>query len=298
MIAKEILKADFLDLLFDNRNKQYGAYTLRRNYPKRMGMALLITLIAGVLIFLYLQSGTEGADATAKMHVREVVLQNIDEAEPPPPPPPPPETKAPEPPKAEAPAPTKPKVVQPKVETTKFTPPVIKKDNEVKKTEVPPVNNIATVAVVTTKGMKAADNAMPPLPPVKSTAVVDGGTGVVKSPPKKKVDENKIFEKVEIEASVNIAQWRRHLQSRLQRYIEDAAMDGMSPGRYTVNVRFLVEKNGNISQVKALNNPGYGLARGAEQVVKTGPKWHPGEQNGRKVRSYHTQPITFVISSF
>ena len=43
---------------------------------------------------------------------------------------------------------------------------------------------------------------------------------------------------------------------------------------------------------------GYGLARGAEQVVKTGPKWQPGEQNERKVRSYHNQPITFVIASF
>ncbi|HET7896928.1 MAG TPA: energy transducer TonB [Flavisolibacter sp.] len=296
MVAREILKADFLDLLFDDRNKQYGAYLLRRTYRKRLWMALAMTLVLGTLVFWYVQLQTGEKDAIARMNVREVVLQNIEEVEPPPPPPPPPETKAPEPPKAETPAPSKPKIVQPKVATTKFTPPVIKKDNEVKKTEVPPVKNIATVSVVTTKGAKA-NNVIPALPPVKSTSVVDHGTGVVKAPPKKKVDENKIFEKVEIEASVNLSQWRRHLLSRLQRYIEDAAYDGMAPGTYTVNVRFLVEKDGSISHVKALNNPGYGLARGAVQVVKTGPKWRPGEQNGRKVRSYHTQPITFVISA-
>jgi protein TonB len=69
----------------------------------------------------------------------------------------------------------------------------------------------------------------------------------------------------------------------------------MKAGTYVVNVRFLVEKDGSINDVHALNDPGYGLAKAAEKVLKTGPRWSPGEQNGRKVRSYHTQPITFVI---
>lgn len=103
------------------------------------------------------------------------------------------------------------------------------------------------------------------------------------------------MEKVEIQARVNTSQWRRHLERHLARYIEDAAYAGMPPGRYTVMVRFLVEKDGRIGRVTALNKPGYGLARGAEEVVKTGPRWLAAEQNGRKVRSYHTQPITFVI---
>jgi protein TonB len=57
-----------------------------------------------------------------------------------------------------------------------------------------------------------------------------------------------------------------------------------------------VERDGSIADVKALNDPGYGLSKGAVDVVKKGPKWRPGEQNGRQVRSYHTQPITFVVS--
>ena len=69
----------------------------------------------------------------------------------------------------------------------------------------------------------------------------------------------------------------------------------MKAGQYIVNVRFLVERDGSISDVKALNDPGYGLGAASVKVVRTGPKWKAGEQNGRKVRSYQTQPLTFVI---
>lgn len=108
--------------------------------------------------------------------------------------------------------------------------------------------------------------------------------------------ENRLFETVEVEASVDAQLWRKHLEKNLTPYIEAAAKAGMKPGQYTVNVRFIVNKDGSISNVKALNNVAYGLSTGAASVVRTGPKWTPGELSGRKVRSYHTQPITFVIS--
>ena len=110
-------------------------------------------------------------------------------------------------------------------------------------------------------------------------------------------EDNIIFEKTEVQASVDLVEWRRHLESKLVPVIERAAVAGIKAGQYTVNVRFLVEKDGSISDVRALNDPGFGLAYGAVHVVRTGPKWKAGEQNGRKVRSYHTQPITFVISN-
>lgn len=107
--------------------------------------------------------------------------------------------------------------------------------------------------------------------------------------------EEKIFDGVEIEASVNLVLWRKHLEANLISYLEEAARRKMKAGKYIVNVRFLVEKDGRISNVAALNDPGYGLALGAVRVVRTGPKWIAGEQNGKKVRSYHTQPIIFQI---
>ena len=108
--------------------------------------------------------------------------------------------------------------------------------------------------------------------------------------------EGDIFVKVDIEASVDASQWRKHLEANLGPAIEHAAKKGMKAGTYTVYVRFLVEKDGSISNVKARNNPGFGLAKASENVIKSGPKWKPGMQNGRIVRSYHTQPITFVLT--
>ena len=106
---------------------------------------------------------------------------------------------------------------------------------------------------------------------------------------------SKVFEKVEIEASVDAQQWVEHLTRNLQSPIEKAAKRGMRAGTYTVQVRFLVERDGSIGDVQALNDPGYSLGKAAVKALRTGPKWKPGEIDGRKVRSYHTQPITFVI---
>lgn len=290
MEAKKILEADLLDLLFENRNKEYGAYALRKNYSKRIFTALGIALLIAAVSFSTALIDFGGKKAVLdEVEVRDVVVQNIQEIKPPPPPPPKKEETPPPPPKA----PEKPMPAPPKVQTTQFTPPVIKPDIEVKEV-APPVREMTKVDVVTsTEGVKDK-GIVSNLPPVMSGTPT--GTGVVEAPPQPKEDPNKIFEKVEIEASVNMSQWRRHLQNQLQRPIENAAADGMAPGKYTVNVRFLVEKDGSITNVKALNNPGFGLGRAAEDVVKRGPKWTPGEQNGQKVRSYHTQPITFVIS--
>jgi periplasmic protein TonB len=112
-----------------------------------------------------------------------------------------------------------------------------------------------------------------------------------------KEEDTRVFQHVEVEASVDAQAWIDHLQKELQRPIEKAAKKGMKAGTYTVQVKFLVEKDGSIADVQALNDPGFGLAKAAEKVIKSGPKWQPGVQNGKVVRSYHTQPIIFVISS-
>ena len=104
-----------------------------------------------------------------------------------------------------------------------------------------------------------------------------------------------IYTKTEVEATVDKKIWRRHLESRLMEPIINAAKGGMQPGKYTVNVQFIIEKDGSLSDVKALNDPGFGLAKSAVKVVQTSPKWTAAEQNGKKVRSYHTQPIFFFI---
>src|SRR5919205_4432898 len=189
MEANKILSADLLDLLFEDRNKAYGAYDLRKTYNRRIRLALIITFGAVLAIFVAsFLAKTLAPKQAAKIEVKDVVLENVkqeEEKKPEPPPPPPPKQEP------------------PKVEMTKFTPPKIVKDEEVKKEDIPPeVNKLedTKIAVVNQEGIKDANIAAPP--------VVDAGKGVVEAP--KKEDENKVFEKVEVEAAFpgGDAAWR------------------------------------------------------------------------------------------
>ena len=105
-----------------------------------------------------------------------------------------------------------------------------------------------------------------------------------------------VFEKAEVEASVDLSAWRKFLEMNLQSVIESVASKGMPPGQYTVNMRFIIKKDGSLTDFTALNDPGYGLVQKVLEIIPNSPKWKPAEQNGRPVNSYHTQPITFVIS--
>lgn len=273
MEANKILNADILDLVFEDRNKDYGAYDLRKTYNKRITRALLITASIAILIlggsFL---ANTLKSKNTGKVDIKDVVLQDLkqqEEKKPEPPPPPPPKQEP------------------PKVEMTKFTPPKIVKDEEVKETP-PPVEQLkdTKIDVVNQQGIK--DEGLAP-------TVVDQGKQVIEV--KKEDDDNKIFEKVEIEAQFpgGEAGWRKYLERNLN---PNAPVDNGAPeGSYTVWVQFIVDKEGNISDVKALTNHGYGMEDEAMRVIKKGPKWTPAQQNGRQVKAYRKQPITFVVQS-
>lgn len=108
-----------------------------------------------------------------------------------------------------------------------------------------------------------------------------------------------VFEKVEIETDVSESQWRHLLEINLVPVIKKAAKK-MKAGNYKISVRFLKEKDGSITDVRALNNPGYGLAEGAVKVIRNwpagaGPKWVSSDSYRNNARSYHTQLITFQI---
>jgi periplasmic protein TonB len=66
-------------------------------------------------------------------------------------------------------------------------------------------------------------------------------------------------------------------------------------GRYMVVVRFIVAKDGSISEVVAETNHGYGMEKEVVRVIKIGPKWTPAMQNGNVVKAYRRQPITFLV---
>ncbi len=121
MDSNKILSADVLDIIFEGRNKEYGAYELRKTYNKRLVRALISTAALILLIFIcYFVSGMNFGSKKAQMVVQDVQLEEVKEERKEPPPPPPP------------------KIEPPKVEMVKFTPPKIVPDDKVKEEEKPP----------------------------------------------------------------------------------------------------------------------------------------------------------------
>lgn len=273
MDINKILSSDILDLVFEDRNKAYGAYELRKTYKKRLTIALLSTALVALLALggSLLASSLKKKDG--KIQVRELTLEDLkqeEEKKPEPPPPPPPKQEP------------------PKVEMTKFTPPKIVKDEEVKKEEIPPeVKDLedTKIDVVSQEGIK--DEGLAP-------TVVDEGKAVVEE--KKEEDENKVFEKVEVEASFKGGEreWTKYLIRNLDANVP--VENGANEGTYTVTVQFIVDKEGKISDVRALSNHGHGMEEEAIRVIKKGPDWVPAIQNGRNVKAYRKQPITFVVA--
>ena len=274
MEANKILSADILDIIFDGKNKLYGAYQLRKTYSKTLTKALLITLAALLLIFLVSifaniinkNSGKE------KIDVLDTQMAELKKDEPPPPPPPPPPPTPPPP---------------PEVNQVKFTPPKIVKYEEVKPDEK--IEEIKEDQVISTKTVES-DNKQ-----IVQAPVEDKGTQVAEVP-KKDDDENKIFNKVEVEASFpgGDAGWLRYVKNNID---ANTPVDNGAPeGTYTVIVRFIVSKDGSISDVVAETKLGYGMEAEAIKAIKKGPKWTPAIQNGRNVNAYRRQPVTFVVS--
>jgi hypothetical protein len=107
----------------------------------------------------------------------------------------------------------------------------------------------------------------------------------------------KIFEKVDIEAAFpgGDQAWRMYLERNVNAQV--ASDNGAPDGAYTVIVQFVVDKEGNISNVRALTKHGYGMEKEVVRIITNGPKWVPAMQNGQTVKAYRKQPVTFVVTT-
>lgn len=277
MEINKILNADILDIIFEGRNKDYGAYELRKTYGRRMLMALAATVALLILLFVAFKVANKISESDSKeMVVQDVQLEEIkqDEKKNEPPPPPPP-----------------PKPEPPKVEMAKFTPPKIVKDNEVKEDEKPPeVEKLEDTKIgsINQEGIKDEGIVAPP--------VSDAGKGVVEAPKKDETNYDQIFTKVEIESAYpgGPGAWSRYLNKNLPQYYTGDVVEREIQGR--VVVQFIVDKDGNVSDVQGVEGPKE-LWAIAEKVIKASGKWTPAVQNGRQVKSYKKQPITFQLQT-
>jgi TonB family protein len=112
------------------------------------------------------------------------------------------------------------------------------------------------------------------------------------------LDENgelKVFDKVDIEAEFpgGLSGWKDFVINNLDPGVP--ANKGAPVGQYTVVVRFIVDKDGSVTGIKALTNYGYGMEAEVIRMIKRSPKWTPAQQGGRFVKAYRQQPVTFVV---
>ena len=269
MDLNKILKSDYLDILFEGRNKAYGGYELRRNYPQRVRNSLFI--IGGLFALVM------GYTAYANMHktVKQkpvISMTTVTLAEPPP--------MEPNKPKPPPPPPAPPPPAKP---TVKFTPPVIKKDEQVKEEEKPtppdPTKHEQSGPTTQAGDVNGSDLAPPTTAPTGNGAPVE----------QPKTDQ--IFKYVEQQPA-----FKGDLGGWLKDHLEypDAAREAGNEGK--TYVQFVVSEDGSISAATVVKSSGFpALDAEALRVVRMMPKWTPGRNNNQPVKVYFTQPIGFTL---
>ena len=281
MAKIDLYDPKWVDMVFAGKNKEYGAYQLRKGTSGRNIKALLILIIAAALVGGFLAwkviEQKQAEEQQAYMEAMELAkLQEQAKKE----------KKKPEP--------IKPKVEQKKEipvarETQKFTAPVIKKDELVKEEhQVKQMDQLDDKVAVGTENKEGVKD--------RTVEAVRNDIAVAAPPPPpapKPEVANKVFDVVEEMPSFPGGQGAlmAFLSSNIK-YPVVAQENGVQ-GR--VIVGFVVEKDGSISDVKVMRSVDPSLDREAQRVVKAMPKWKPGKQNGSAVRVKYTVPVVFRL---
>lgn len=267
-----------LEILFATRNRAYGAYVLRRNYPTYVRNALLIMLAALVLLFLLPIISKAFAKAEREKQNVEVVLEAppaLDPEAPPPPPPPPLETPPP-----------------PEVKQVRFVPPILEENVAPEDEEKPPLQD--TLKTVKNIGDEDRDGEDVDKP-IQDTAGSWRAKVQVQAPPKQ--EDNTIYTTANVQQQAEFpggtAAMYKWINENI-RYPDVAREQGISGKVY---VKFVVEKNGAISDIKITKSPAPSLEKEVIRILNLMPKWNPAKQNGNSVRVYFNMPVDFKLNN-
>jgi protein TonB len=268
MTSHEIQKADLLDIIFDGRNKQYGAYALRRQYHQRLGISVGIALSLGLLLFFV---KPEWKQVSRALEAKPDVILRVLEVPPPPaqaPPPPPRGRVTPPPPTASAALTDKINMMQ--------NPDPEKEMADMKTLATSAVGNTNKEGPETTGVVQSKETEAPG---------GDGGKG------KESGAEEGSFVSVEQQPEFpgGMQAWMAFLNRHLQ------TPDDLEPGeKKAVLVSFVVDKDGTVTGFRVVQSGGRRFDEEVIRVLRKMPKWKPAIQNGHPVALSYTQPVTFV----
>jgi protein TonB len=274
LISKfDLYNPEWLELVFEDRNKAYGAYDLRRHHNRTMGVAMAITFstialfVAAGMVF---HSGTKIVSQQPPEVVHEVILSH----------PPVEPVKKIDPP---APLKLKPQPPAPQVNTIKDPPLVVVADPL---SQSPPKNDDlakAAIGLETAKGVPTTANK-----PLETSA---GPGTAAPAPPANIVYDTYGVDVMPMPVGGEAA-WAKFLNKNL-RYPPAAQEEGVG-GR--VFMSFIVEKDGTLSNINIERAAGHGFDEEAARVLKLAKAWKPGMQNGQAVRVKYIIPINFQFN--
>ncbi len=266
---------EWIDLIFEGKNKSYGAYRLRQSSGKRHLYAFIVVVIATILLFVAMSLittyQTQKKSKEAMTQVTE--LSNIQLEQP----------KVPEE-----------NIIQqyiaPPVElksTIKFTPPVIKKDEEVRedaemKTQEFLTESNLSISVADIKGTNEETGV--------DIATLQDHKVIVAAEP-----EEKIFEVVEQPASFPGGD--AALMSWLNENIKYPVIAQENGIQGRVIIQFVVGRDGTIDDINVVRGVDPSLDKEAVRLVNNMPKWIPGKQGGTAVKVRFTLPIVFKLQN-
>lgn len=268
LISKfDLYKTGWLDLVFDDRNKSYGAYELRQHYPRTMVRAMVITflIIGGAALIAGLLIKPVATAVVPLIHITPFrVIQPV-----------------------QPPAITHPHVTHVQAHSSSLSHaaaviaqpsiPVVAPDHQ----------------ALTTNNPITAPLDPGPVEVNGPSKITEGGptglAGTVSGPGDAPVD----FHSVERmpEPYGGAAAWSKFLMKNIT--YPEMAQNAQAQG--AVWLSFIVETNGKLSNIKVIKSAGYGMDEEAIRVLKLAPAWKPGIQNGQPVRVSYSIPIRFIL---
>jgi protein TonB len=273
MTNSDIMRADMLDILFENRNKNYGAYNLRKNYDKRLltalgaGMAVLILFVC-IAQFGNKQTTSVNADRKDEVVIREVKMPKA-------------EIKQPEKQKEIA----KPKTAPaPKVAQVKHTTPVIKPDDKVKETVKANTElDGKQIATTNSNGKKDEGIVKQPEQP-KETGNGTGNTG-----PAEPVQPAFVIQEKDPEFPGGKEAFKKFMEKYL---VTPSSLEAGETK--VVKIKFKVDKDGSVNSFEIISSGGDEYDKEVVRVCKKMPRWVPAIQNGANVPVNYMIPVTFI----
>lgn len=261
METTKLLQADYLDIIYDHRNKGYGGYDLRKHYNQRLkrGVLFMFAAIAALCCLSFIRS-----DKPIEVHHEYTICPIAS-------PIPRPESKI---------TPPKPVKAPRQVKTKLFTPPIVTTDPIRPDEQMTQSRDLLNVA----PGIANNDSGLVgdvPLQPRKP------GTGII-DPPADPPSKPVVYVKQMPEFMGDMG---AYISSNLH-YPENARANGID-GR--VLVQFVVNEDGSVTDAQVVRGIGGGCDEEALRMVNSMPKWKPGKQNGMAVKVLFTLPIKFVL---